>query len=208
VEVPEVVIRVGAGVIRVPGVQGVGGLQSRIRTRTIQEGGQGQGQDLLYDDDATPPMIAAQHLGRETMPRRRESPPQGDETHSTDHHQDNLDLREDDRTPLLLVVDIPLLNVIGLHHVVIVLQQGMSLHASLANRVIVDQRLEMIDPCLVVRLHQSDVGHPVLGDAILDLLLEGGKVIRIQKIAGGDLKALTVEIRRKGDGPCGLNFSK
>ena len=206
-EVPEVVIRVGAGVIRVTAVQGVGGLQTRIRTRTIQEGGQGQ--DLLYDDDATPPMIAAQRLGRETIPRRRGSPPQGDETHATDHQQDNPGPQEDDRTPLRLVVDIPLLNVIGLHHVAIVPQQGMILHAGLANRVIIDQRLEMIGPRLaVVRLHRSDVGHPVLGDAILGLPLEGGKVIRSQKIAGGDLKALTVEIRRKGDGPCGLSFSK
>ena len=169
VEVPEVVIRVGAGVIRATAVQRVGGLQTRIRTRTIQEGGQGQGQDLLCDNDATPPMIAAQHLGRETIPRRRGSPPQGDETHATDHQQDNPGPREDDRTPLRLVVDIPLLNVIGLH-VAIVLQQGMILHAGLANRVIVDQRLEMIGPRLaVVRLHRSDVGHPVLGDMILGL---------------------------------------
>jgi hypothetical protein len=84
----------------------------------------------------------------------------------------------------------------------------MILHAGLPHRVIVDPRLEMIGPRLaVVRLQRSDVGHPVLGDAILDLPLEGGKVIHIQKI-GGDLKALTVEIRRKGDGACGLSFSK
>jgi len=153
-------------------------------------------------------MIAAQHLGRETIPHRRGSPPQGDETHATDHHQDNLGPQEDDRTPLHLVIDIPLLKVIGLHHVAIVLQQGMILHAGLPHRVIVDPRLEMIGPRLaVVRLQRSDVGHPVLGDAILDLPLEGGKVIHIQKI-GGDLKALTVEIRRKGDGACGLSFSK
>jgi len=103
----------------------------------------------LNVDDATPPIIVAQHPGRETIPRRRGNHPRGDETRERPPPS-----RQD--SPLL-VVDMPLLNV---HHVVIVLQQGMILLVRLANRVIVDQHSEMIYRRLVVLgLHQSNVGH-------------------------------------------------